>query len=95
MPQIPTLRATSRNVSSQTRDPQLLANCQWTAGMEGWGWGLAREASQQREWLRLIHSPVTSSMLLLPTALYPGETMGPHTRACPCLTKGNQICCSC
>jgi hypothetical protein len=21
--------------------------------------------------------------------------MCPHTRACPCLTKGNQICCSC
>jgi hypothetical protein len=49
MPQIPTLRATSRNVSSQTRDPQLLANCPWTAGVEGVGVGGWLEKLANRE----------------------------------------------
>lgn len=45
----------------------------------------------------LSHSSVTSLELSFPHQrhLPPQGTMGPKTKACPCLTKGNQICFSC
>lgn len=45
----------------------------------------------------LCHSPVTSLDLSFSRQLHPlpqGDCR-PQTRACPCLTKGNQICRSC
>lgn len=42
----------------------------------GWGWG-SLEKSANRERLGHSHSPVTSSVLLLPTALCPGGPWAP------------------
>ena len=55
-----------------------------------------RQPAEER--MGLCHNPVTSLELSFSRQLHPPPqrgTTGPQTRACPCLTKGNQICCSC
>lgn len=60
-------------------------------------WRVAMEAAGREEHGPLPQ-PVTSLQLSFSRQLHPPPQRGPArppSRACPCLTKGNQICCSC
>lgn len=60
-------------------------------------WRVAMEAAGRGEHGPLPQ-PVTSLQLSFSRQLHPPPQRGPArppSRACPCLTKGNQICCSC